>query len=419
MLQVYIDISETYHNKLQTGIQRVVRNTARELLIMARDADFDAYLYVSHPAVEKRFVTKDIGILDTSSEQGEGTPQGFEPLIKFGAKWYEKISQGPLSPLVRSKTFVSTARWLVNKLRRTRWSGDSDLGQPGRPDYFLLLDSFWSRGGLIGSELREIRESGGKVGLLIYDVIPLTHPEFVEDMLAIGFKNALNDVIDWADEFFFISEASKDEFNQIYGEATQGAVKKVIPLGVDSKMVNVKVDEVMPEARNHKLKILMIGTVEPRKNYGIVFDWWMQFGVGEFELTIIGKPGWKSERIQELMRMESEKNNGFTWIGKASDEELLVQIKGADIGVSASFVEGYGLPVAELWQAGLKVVASDTPVYREIAPPGVIFFNSNSVVSFDRAIRESVSLERKKPSIIQRTWQETAKSLVEQMQIGF
>jgi hypothetical protein len=53
--------------------------------------------------------------------------------------------------------------------------------------------------------------------------------------------------------------------------------------------------------------------------------------------------------------------------GRCSDKELATLLKHARALLFPSFVEGYGLPLAEALHMGTPVVASDLQVFREIA----------------------------------------------------
>ena len=58
----------------------------------------------------------------------------------------------------------------------------------------------------------------------------------------------------------------------------------------------------------------------------------------------------------------------------ASDDELAYLYSRCDALIFASAVEGFGLPLVEALKAGLPVLASDIPVFREIASEHVRFF---------------------------------------------
>jgi glycosyltransferase involved in cell wall biosynthesis len=56
-----------------------------------------------------------------------------------------------------------------------------------------------------------------------------------------------------------------------------------------------------------------------------------------------------------------------------SDAELATYVHHAQASLFPSFVEGYGLPLMEGLAAGVPVVASDLPVFRELAGEAPIY----------------------------------------------
>ena len=124
----------------------------------------------------------------------------------------------------------------------------------------------------------------------------------------------------------------------------------------------------------------MVGTLEPRKGYTQALQAFEQIWRSGMDalLVIVGKPGWKTESLQEHLAGHAEQGKKLFWFGRASDE-LLRRLYHAASGVLvASEAEGYGLPLIEAAQYGKPVLARDIPVFRETAAPGTSFFEAGS-----------------------------------------
>jgi glycosyltransferase involved in cell wall biosynthesis len=115
------------------------------------------------------------------------------------------------------------------------------------------------------------------------------------------------------------------------------------------------------------IRIISVGTVEPRKNYAaaVRIRAALETRLGRpVELHIVGRRGWGDD-WDELGRAPHVVLHGYC------DEPTVRRlIDEADLALFTSNAEGLGLPLLELQYAGLPVVASDIPVFREVLGPG-------------------------------------------------
>lgn len=111
------------------------------------------------------------------------------------------------------------------------------------------------------------------------------------------------------------------------------------------------------------LRLLAVGTVEPRKNYAYAARIRAELErvlARPVELHIVGRPGWGGE----AERLASEP--GVVMHGYMPLADARRIIEGADIYLCTSHDEGLGLPLLEVQYAGLPVVAPDQVVFREV-----------------------------------------------------
>lgn len=111
------------------------------------------------------------------------------------------------------------------------------------------------------------------------------------------------------------------------------------------------------------VRIGMIGTIEPRKNYGAAIEiaQSLEARLGRpVELHVVGRRGW-SEDAERLARARQVHLHGFV------DDGAVAELAGRwSLFLSTSHDEGLGLPLLEIQHAGLPVVAPDSPVFREV-----------------------------------------------------
>jgi len=90
-------------------------------------------------------------------------------------------------------------------------------------------------------------------------------------------------------------------------------------------------------------------------------------GAGAPRLLVVGQRGWECENVLDLLE-RCESLRGFVLEKPAcSDAELVTYLRHAQALLFPSFTEGYGLPLVEALNLGVPVLASDLPVFREVA----------------------------------------------------
>jgi glycosyltransferase involved in cell wall biosynthesis len=120
------------------------------------------------------------------------------------------------------------------------------------------------------------------------------------------------------------------------------------------------------------LRLVAVGTVEPRKNLvaaGAIVGALRERGFPEATLEVIGRRGWGDDWTL-LSAMP-----GVTLHGYLPDEEATAVLDRADALISTSHEEGLGLPLLEAQYGGLPVIAPQQPVFREVLGGSGIFID--------------------------------------------
>jgi glycosyltransferase involved in cell wall biosynthesis len=114
---------------------------------------------------------------------------------------------------------------------------------------------------------------------------------------------------------------------------------------------------------------LMVGTIEPRKNYPLALDvfellWSKGFPLN---LVIVGKPGWLVDSLLIRLREHKQLNKRLFFFDHCSDEDVARLYSNAAVLLFISKDEGFGLPLVEAAKYGIPIICSDIPIFREIA----------------------------------------------------
>lgn len=113
------------------------------------------------------------------------------------------------------------------------------------------------------------------------------------------------------------------------------------------------------------------------------------------ELVLVGESGPETETLQALAA-QLHVDGAVHWLRAISDAELAQLYRTAGALVSAAFIEGFGLPVAEALAAGCRVLCSRIPAHEEVAGDRACYFAAEAGAE-DIAAAVTAALRTPKP----------------------
>lgn len=257
---------------------------------------------------------------------------------------------------------------------------DGDIVAPNRGDVFFGLDLVHEIADEACSALEVFRANGVPIYFLVYDLLPIFYPEFFPNGLPEQHFAWLQK-ISQADGLFVLSnEVEADLRAWLDTNAAPASTLPIyrIPVGDALPAFAVQVENALANWIEGAPTVVCVGTVEPRKQLDKVlaaFEVLWQRGENVHWL-IIGRSGWKTEKLQQRLVSHSEYNRRLRWIDNAGDEVLSTLLSKVQLLLAASVAEGAALPLIEAAYAGLPVVARDIPPYREALGDAAYYFSS-------------------------------------------
>lgn len=200
----------------------------------------------------------------------------------------------------------------------------------------------------------------------IHDLIPIYNPEYCRDSDFSRHKSRMTTVLK---EGFGVILNSNDTLKTL--KAFAFAENLTIPLNAVAPLAPASLPKPQSNSLLNKPYFIMLGTIEPRKNHYLMLQLWKQLvselGSEAPTLVIVGRRGWENENVIDLLdRCESLKPFVLEH-PTCSDADLATLLAHARALLFPSFVEGYGMPLPEALSMGTPVIASDLPVFLEIA----------------------------------------------------
>jgi glycosyltransferase involved in cell wall biosynthesis len=427
MRQIFIECGTALRSPFNTGIQRVVRSIVNELKAVGeyRDCKFtfiefrgDRFLTMDqldgwrvknrHGAISKLlFIARQIDIL-------------LGRVIKREAYLFIRSRVLPIVKNIYYKyTSRSIERSVLAGADKVGVFNDMDAGQ----DILILLDSSWNNE--MWSDVDKFRARGGVACAVLYDLIPFTHPETVEEQTRYLHTNWWRKAPNHLDRVICISKTVRDEFIRWQEQGVEGRKIKsddvrYFYLGAELSRANDK-GSLIDILTNKHPTFLVVGSIEPRKNHSIILDafeilWKENRGIN---LVIVGGNGWKTESVLNRIEVHDQLNSKLFLLRHVSDYELTLLYTFATALIIASSAEGFGLPIVEASLRGTDVICSDIPVFKEVAGDNATYFRLNDSVDLAATIIKFNSKKSKSISITAatgrwNTWQESAFQLVDQ-----
>jgi glycosyltransferase involved in cell wall biosynthesis len=232
---------------------------------------------------------------------------------------------------------------------------------------------------------------------VVYDLLPLIQPDWFVPFH--HFRIWVEQIATHCEGLLCISRSVGD---QLFDWLPTLDVKRSTPLrighfhlgadiGTDSSHAgpNEPGAEVARVLRSRHPVFLTVGTVEPRKGHAqalSAFERLWSEGC-EAELVIIGKQGWKVEKLVERIQNHPQAGKRLHWFAKASDADLNALYGGCTALLAVSFDEGFGLPLIEAAKHGQPILARDIPVFHEIAGEHATYFSGTGGDDLADALR--------------------------------
>jgi glycosyltransferase involved in cell wall biosynthesis len=302
---VYVDISQFYSHPARSGIQRVIGH----LFLNLKEEPFNI-VYVFD--LEKTLYQVDHDIFVNT----------------FNEYWVSG-NQANLQIKLLEHASILLPSAIVNGI------------------YFLPEVTYLANQG----KIREIFQPKCISLAMVFDLFPMTHPQFFKGNGMIGPSH-------------YFRELANFDRHVCISEYTRKSLLKVHPkLPHDPQVINLETDFgryriFKPNNIGEDHNFIVVGTLEPRKHHLKIFNVFEKINAerdSKIKLSFIGKEGWLPSWQLDYFHEKLKEHGWFEIISEATDSEIADFMSRATGLISVGF-EGFGLPILEARSLGCPVI---------------------------------------------------------------
>lgn len=391
---IYIDCTDIIQTELNTGIQRVARNiinnrfsAQQKLGITCQPVYYDKqYGFIKVPGCHKNDLKNSIGYLHSVHScvsqfwRFKRLTKAIFPFPQF-QNWLDRHWQGMARWLLMWPLFLAVSPVVVAALIYAMIITPRNCWKPTKNDILTIPGSSWWDSNLhLKAGIHEVKANAGRVAIILYDLIPISHPQYCTEDNANNFTANFPFIVTNTDLFVAISQTTENALKQYLIENT--SLRKPATshffLGADLDLIKqtFRVRKSLQAQFAANKPYLCVGTIEPRKNHALLLDAFDEIWKNnhDLHLCLIGHYGWKSEKLVERIKNHPLFGDNLTWFSYLDDTELSYCYNNAKALIFPSIIEGFGLPLIEALHYGCPVMASDIPVFREIGADRCAYF---------------------------------------------
>lgn len=259
-------------------------------------------------------------------------------------------------------------------------------------DVFFDIDSVWNSRNKRSLLLKRLKENGVKLAVYIYDIIPITHPQYCHENTVFNFLNYIGAYLQYADIIIASAQSTLDEINSLLQQLGLNEIPGYVSwLGSDfaeTGNAEDEIDEKVIKAVSHGKYVLAVGTIEPRKNHKLLID---AFDLGLFRegvnLIFAGRIGWNVEELEKRIKYHKEIGKRFFFFEGLNDATIDYLYRNAFFVGFPTYNEGFGLPIIEAFQRNTPVIASDCKVLREVGEDYALYFEQDDPKDFYKLVK--------------------------------
>ena len=235
-------------------------------------------------------------------------------------------------------------------------------------DILINLGTSWSERNYL-LDVRTARSRNAIIYIpLVFDLIPLINQNWFMQSLVQDYRVWFQSLLYSSDGYVVISQATQRDLLQKsaqFGVEVEPESVAVLPLNGDFRQGSARADILQAYGLAPRRYVLLVSTLEPRKNHSGAFSAWLTLAdaLGEAampHLVCVGGRGWLNEDLHQMLRENPALERMVHILHGVPDDRLAALYEHCLFTLYPSFYEGWGLPVSESLSYGKVPAISRT-----------------------------------------------------------
>lgn len=196
----------------------------------------------------------------------------------------------------------------------------------------------------------------GKFIVTIYDVFPVSTPQYYSKFYQKYFKWGIHNTLKYVDGIIYDSMDARNETEKYFPKAKEK----------QSHVSYIIIDDMPTVPIVDGQYFLYMGNLEKRKGTDLLLDAYWEYVSrgGERELYLAGKV--REKEIENQLEEVQNKTTKIHYLGYITEEEKWHRYAECGCFLFPSMAEGFGMPVLEALNYGKPVIASKLDVFKEL-----------------------------------------------------
>lgn len=232
----------------------------------------------------------------------------------------------------------------------------------------------------LSSEIPVKKDKNTRYVVTIHDLIYLRFPHLYNPLDVKIYKYKAKYACEKADKIIAVSNQTAKDITRFLKVPEKKI--EIIHQGCNQHFKNeVKIKDLELVAQKYNLPpsyMLTVGTIEKRKNIGLILEFLKNNPDFEHPLVVVGKPGPYLKELKAYIDASGLEDK-VLFLHQVSFEDLPAIYSGAYVFIYPSIFEGFGIPIIEAQESGIPVITTVGKCFEEVGGRSVLYTDPKDI----------------------------------------